>query len=195
MECKSVQEHLLDYLEDGQKDILHSSIQEHLGSCPQCRRECEKLEKSWSLLDSWNPIEPHPSHRARFWETVAHESREGIFSRLLRVFRKPAFVGTIAVALLMVIMAGIYTPGPDLFLVRYSPWSPDFRALSDNHIASLEKSADERYSLFAWNDIMKVPDYLETAEKDNDEYPDLQFCSKEVSVMDGAHEVILDIAD
>jgi anti-sigma factor RsiW len=51
MDCKQVRNKLTAYLDGELAPLLSRGIHDHLEGCPACRREVERLEAVWGLLD------------------------------------------------------------------------------------------------------------------------------------------------
>ena len=70
MNCNQIEEQMPAYLDGDLPDSEMENLEEHFHACSHCQQELEKLEKTWSLLEVWQPVEPSPIFRAMVWEKI-----------------------------------------------------------------------------------------------------------------------------
>jgi len=84
MNCKDLQDQVVDYLSGR---ILSESLREfeaHLMECENCRLELEQMESTWMTLGKFPEESPGPEMRSRFYAILEEEKRS-----LARVSRLP----------------------------------------------------------------------------------------------------------
>lgn len=75
MNCQDVRELSSDYLDRRLAPHELSALEEHLGVCPDCRREIEALRTTISLLGSLDPVETSADFLSRVHRKLEKESR------------------------------------------------------------------------------------------------------------------------
>ena len=76
MTCDRVGEHLLERA-GGQLDKpTAGELEEHLASCGVCRREAERLEETWSMLERFGEEPAGEGVRTRFYAMLDEQCRE-----------------------------------------------------------------------------------------------------------------------
>ncbi len=109
MDCKALNERMLDYFDGALDERTRREVEAHLESCLACREEVESLRETWARLAQLPADAPGSAGRVRFEEMLrAYESgretpsaipREGNLGRgLLRVAAAVALVILGAVA-------------------------------------------------------------------------------------------------
>ena len=72
MDCRTVKEELVAFLDNEGSATLKAEIEEHLKACPGCAQEMRALQASWQMLDSSLP----PAVGAGFTASVMSSVRE-----------------------------------------------------------------------------------------------------------------------
>jgi len=67
MNCRNIQERLVDYLTGDDDPVARNEIQEHVGSCAACREELETMTLAWTKLGVLPEQKPGPALRTRFY--------------------------------------------------------------------------------------------------------------------------------
>ena len=80
MECRTVREELVAFLDNEVSATLKTQIEAHLKECPDCVREMRALQASWQMLDRNLPPEPG----ADFTASVMSRVREAAPQRAER---------------------------------------------------------------------------------------------------------------
>jgi len=62
--CRYVTDRLSDFLEGHLDPRIQQRVEEHLNSCPTCRRTLDELRLTISLLQRLNPQRPVPPDKA-----------------------------------------------------------------------------------------------------------------------------------
>ncbi|MBD3308289.1 hypothetical protein GF339_17765 [candidate division KSB3 bacterium] len=75
MNCKWVQQHLIDYAEDGLDQRKRIAIEEHLGGCVACQKEFADLQQTLRLLHTLPLEEPPEAFWADFTANVMQKVR------------------------------------------------------------------------------------------------------------------------
>jgi hypothetical protein len=80
MKCEDIQKELKAFIDDDIEAQKKVKIQDHLGRCPNCSKDLEKLKKLSEVLHTWKGIEPSPhlyeklksrvESKESFWEKV-----------------------------------------------------------------------------------------------------------------------------
>ncbi len=112
MNCKQVQEHLLD-LAEGQGP---AAAQKHAGSCAACAAELASLRQTMSLMDEWRAPEPSPYFNSRLRARLREQAAERV--SWWEMLRKPALALalTIIAALSVLLNSGkSVKPGAQAF--------------------------------------------------------------------------------
>ena len=79
MDCNTLNERMLDYLDDVLDEHTRQDLKAHLDSCPECSVELDSLRETCCRLDRLPTESPGPGSRVRFEEMLrafelAHES-------------------------------------------------------------------------------------------------------------------------
>ncbi len=119
MKCSEVKERLIEYL-DGQFEASQlRSIEEHLQSCPDCRRELESMRELNTGLKQevpamWESIEPSPAflNRLKYMELEPEKaSILSFFDPLVVLFQKHRPVVAAGLTVLVAIVLALTIPG------------------------------------------------------------------------------------
>jgi anti-sigma factor RsiW len=116
MNCRQVENRLMDYLEGTLAARERELIDLHARSCVLCAERIQGFPEVFGLLDSWKDIEPSPSFNARLEQRLEREAASrnwlgNLFPRLAALrFGYPAF----ALALMLAVSIGA-------IVVKYSP--------------------------------------------------------------------------
>lgn len=80
--CEQVEQLLPGYEEGDLALDERRRLERHVGGCARCRSLLQGLRQSWERLGEWPDVEPSPSYRARFWQTVGREEERRRWSWL-----------------------------------------------------------------------------------------------------------------
>jgi anti-sigma factor RsiW len=70
MSCERIEEQMPDYIDGDLPEAQRLEFALHLEGCCPCRLELEKFEKTWAMLDLWEPVQPSALMRAHVWEKI-----------------------------------------------------------------------------------------------------------------------------
>ncbi len=88
MRCDQVQERLSEYLEDLLDAESHTSVHDHLSSCPHCQAEAQALSQTRQAVADLPSVEPPPGFSQRVMSRVREESeRPNLWHRLFLPLR------------------------------------------------------------------------------------------------------------
>lgn len=193
MGCLEIREKLLDYIEGNVSDNDKTVIGAHLETCPVCRKEYVAYNKSWEALDGWRDIEPDPAYKAHFWEGV-RKRETGLLSWVNAMCTKKNFVMAGCVIALMVVAMLILKPQEDdLFTEPYLAWRGiEIKNLSQ-YVRGGNGECETIVAFYHGKDILSLPEYVEDSNKHMEYYPNIEIGMWEMHIMDGAHEVIVDM--
>ncbi len=143
MECRDIKETLIQYSLDDLDVSEKTSIESHLDSCTECRSFISESKELWSLLETWEDLEPSSNFISNFWDKVEQTKPAPGFINWIRNI-KPNW--TLAGAMASIFLVSIIT---------FGVFNPETRN-------SLFMSADERDELL----IIELDDALsrETAD-------------------------------
>jgi hypothetical protein len=156
MDCKACKEYLQAYL-DGELDgDRFAEIEHHLGRCPECKAELDRLVRMRDLLRDLREVEVPPGEREAFIDALrkrieAEQTRIGAPQR--RINWRPALVASIAVVALMIVLVFIpLSRGP----VRIAP-APGFNELDNRRFDLLITGELSNYFLATQGDLLADP--------------------------------------
>lgn len=143
MECKELKETLVQYSLDEVGSDEKVSIENHIGDCHECRSYVSESKGLWSLLETWDEVEPHSSYIANFWDKVEETKPAPGFLHWVQNIK---LNWTLAGAMASIFLVSIIT---------FGAFSPEMRN-------SILMSADERDELV----LLELDDALsrETAD-------------------------------
>ena len=130
MECKEIKEIVLQYSFGGLKQVERASVENHLDNCAECRSFLSESKKLWSLLETWDEVEPDQEFVSKFWDQTSIDEtnfKPGFLSWLGNIRPNWTLAGAVASIFLVSV-------------ITFSVFSPDTRN-------SLFMSADERDEL------------------------------------------------
>lgn len=130
MECKEIKETLIEYTLADLSYAEKANIESHLDGCADCRAFVSESKGLWSLLETWEEVEPSSDFISDFWDKVSVEetkAKPGFLNWIQNI--KPNW--TLAGAMASIFLVSIIT---------FGAFSPETRN-------SLFMSADERDEL------------------------------------------------
>lgn len=147
MNCQDVRELSSDYLDRRLAPHELSALEEHLGVCPDCRREIEALRATISLLGSLDPVETSADFLSQVHRKLEQESRlSRIRGWLLEPIKIKVSLEITALVLVGILASHLYYRTPEL--ARESRLSvpakspPAARDRATEPAAAAEKSLD-----------------------------------------------------
>lgn len=147
MNCQDVRELSSDYLDRRLAPHELSALEEHLGVCPDCRREIEALRATISLLGSLDPVETSADFLSQVHRKLEQESRlSRIRGWLLEPIKIKVSLEITALVLVGILASHLYYRTPEL--ARESRLSvpakspPAARDRATEPVAAAEKSLD-----------------------------------------------------
>lgn len=147
MNCQDVRELSSDYLDRRLAPHELSALEEHLGVCPDCRREIEALRATISLLGSLDPVETSADFLSQVHRKLEQESRlSRIRGWLLEPIKIKVPLEITALVLVGILASHLYYRTPEL--ARESRLSvpakspPAARDRATEPAAAAEKSLD-----------------------------------------------------
>ncbi len=100
MRCDQVQERLSEYIENLLDAENHTSIHDHLSSCPHCQAEAQTLAQTRQAVADLPSIEPPPGFSQRVMARVREEAeRPSLWQRLFVPLRIKIPIHTMAILL------------------------------------------------------------------------------------------------
>ncbi|MBI1993486.1 MAG: zf-HC2 domain-containing protein [Deltaproteobacteria bacterium] len=115
MNCQDVRELSSDYLDRRLAPHELSALEEHLGVCPDCRREIEALRATISLLGSLDPVETSADFLSRVHRKLEKESRlSRIRGWLLEPIKLKVPLEITALVLVGILVSHLYYRSPEL---------------------------------------------------------------------------------
>lgn len=87
MRCDQVQERLSEYLENRLDAENHTSVHDHLSSCPHCQAEAQTLAQTHQAVADLPVVEPPPGFSQRVMASIREEAaRPNLWQRLFLPF-------------------------------------------------------------------------------------------------------------
>lgn len=115
MNCQDVRELSSDYLDRRLAPHELSALEEHLGVCPDCRREIEALRATISLLGSLDLVETSADFLSRVHRKLEKESRlSRIRGWLLEPIKLKVSLEITALVLVGILVSHLYYRSPEL---------------------------------------------------------------------------------
>ncbi len=112
MNCSKAKKLIPQFLDYALSEHETGRLQEHLRTCPVCRKELKLYDHSWDMLKDYPQVDPAPGYISRFWtrlslETPQHEGiweniKETLFGKEFtpaRAFAAVAFVCVLMISL------------------------------------------------------------------------------------------------
>jgi len=123
MTCKDMEQNLSAYLEDILSPDEKRLLEEHLASCPRCRKAIEDLKKAGTLLREVEEVEPPPWFAQKIMSRVREEAKqkEGILRRMFYPLRTKVPIQAFATVLIAVLAFYVYRAGEPQMKVVVSP--------------------------------------------------------------------------
>ena len=128
MECKQLKESLLQYTLDGLSHDERVNIESHISGCSECKSYVSESKELWSLLETWEEVEPDNNFVSKFWDKVEETKPTPGFLHWIQNIK---LNWTLAGAMASIFLVSIVT---------FSAFSPEMRN-------SIFMSADERDEL------------------------------------------------
>jgi anti-sigma factor RsiW len=97
--CVEFAEELVAYLDGEQPPAEHARIEQHVGTCLNCRRELERLRRVRTLLGALPAIEPSAAFQDALWQRLNVTSPPVRRQRRTLVWGAPALAAAAALAL------------------------------------------------------------------------------------------------
>jgi hypothetical protein len=144
MTCKDVEHNLPAYLEDALSPQEKSLVEEHLATCPQCKKALAHLEKTGMLLKEMEEVEPPPWFTQKIMSQVRKETKqkESLFRRLFYPLHIKIPIQALATVLIAVIAFQIYRVGEPEMQVVVPPPSAVFESGKIQAPATPQKSPE-----------------------------------------------------
>jgi hypothetical protein len=117
MTCKEIENRLPAYQDGLMPPEEHQNIEEHLASCPRCRRAFEDLQRMGQLVGGLDEVEPPPFFEQRIMSRVREEAgqKKGIIQRLFYPLRIKVPIQALATIVIAVLAFYVYHAGdPEL---------------------------------------------------------------------------------
>jgi hypothetical protein len=117
MTCRDIENNLPAYLEDLLPSEEKEKVRKHLASCPSCSKALEDLQKTETLLQGLQEVEPPPWLKQKIMAQVREEARQekGFFRKLFSPWQYKIPLQTIALLFIAVLAFQIYREEePDL---------------------------------------------------------------------------------
>ena len=112
MKCEEVQEKFSDYIEGVLPHEERVLIEEHLRSCPGCKRALSDLKKTIEYVQTLEEVEPPPGFTQKVMARIRleAETKRGILQRLFYPLYIKLPLEAVAVALIATTMVYIFKP-------------------------------------------------------------------------------------
>jgi hypothetical protein len=144
MVCKHIEQKLPAYLEDALPPQEKGLVEEHLASCPQCKKAMENLEKTEKLIREMDEVEPPPWFTQKIMSRVREETqqKESIFRKFFYPLHIKIPIQALATVLIAVLAIQIYRVGePDMKVIVAPPLTV-FEARKEPAPAAPQKSPE-----------------------------------------------------
>jgi len=115
MDCKNIKELLIQYSLGDLGPVEKTSVESHLENCTECRSYLSESNNLWSMLETWDEIEPDTEFLSNFWDKAAVNDVK-LESGFLSWFRDIRLNWTLAGAMASIFLVSIIT---------FSVFSPD----------------------------------------------------------------------
>jgi len=119
MECEDIRKRLKAFLDDEVEEAERTTIQGHLGHCPNCAGVLRQLKQLAGVLQAWKAEEPPRDLYQRL--KAGLESRESLWSKVLT----PALIGRAALRFAEVATVVFITLAVSRYFQKPSPARPD----------------------------------------------------------------------
>jgi hypothetical protein len=141
MSCNEIEHKLPAYLEDALSPQEKGLVEEHLASCPQCKKAIEDLKRTEKLVREMEEVEPPPWFTQRIMSRVREEAKQetGIFRKLFYPLHIKIPVQALATVLIAVLALQIYRVGEPEMKGFVAPPAAVFEAGKDQAPASAQK--------------------------------------------------------
>ncbi len=111
MDCQSLREDLVAYLDDEVSPEVRARVDAHLTTCARCAEEVRVFARTWQVLESYQEIAPPAGLMESFLQRLASEDEQAPVIRISWVRRAAPYLA--AAALIgVVFFLGKYRLGP-----------------------------------------------------------------------------------
>ncbi len=133
MDCKHAQELLWAFCEGSLDRGATSSVEEHLGCCPVCRKERAEVEGTLRAMHAVGTIEPSADFHESLWQRIDawEASRQALWLTLVAGFvrRNRRILATSCIAFGVALFGGLYILhnafGPEATLTERTATGPE----------------------------------------------------------------------
>ena len=108
MDCKNIKELLIQYSLGDLGTVEKTSVESHLENCTECKSYLSESNNLWSMLETWDEIEPDTEFLSNFWDKATVndvKSKPGFLSWFRDI--KPNW--TLAGAMASILLVSIIT--------------------------------------------------------------------------------------
>jgi predicted anti-sigma-YlaC factor YlaD len=77
MDCKSVKDNLLPFLENELPEEQRAEVENHLEICPDCSRLLEEFSRLWGMVEHRGKIQPSPYFWTRLKQRMVESEKGG----------------------------------------------------------------------------------------------------------------------
>jgi hypothetical protein len=144
MSCKDIEQKLPAYLEDDLSLQEKGLVEEHLASCPLCKKAMENLEKTENLIREMEDVEPPPWFTQKIMSRVRGKAqqKESIFRKFFYPLQIKIPIQVLTTILIAVLAIQIYRVGEPDMKVGVAPPSTVFEARKEPAPAAPQKSPE-----------------------------------------------------
>jgi len=114
MDCKNIKELLIQYSLDDLESDEKASVESHLDTCSECKSYLSESKNLWSLLETWDELEPDAQFLSNFWDKAAVDEvklKPGFLSWVRDIKPNWTLAGAMAsIFLVSIITFGVFSP-------------------------------------------------------------------------------------
>ncbi|MCK5391763.1 MAG: zf-HC2 domain-containing protein [Deltaproteobacteria bacterium] len=114
MECKDLKELLTQYSLDDLGRVEKVGVERHLEECNECKLYLSQSQELWSLLDTWDEIEPDGKFVSNFWDKTSIEETKlqpGFLSKFRNLKPNWSLAGAMAsIFLVSILTFAVFSP-------------------------------------------------------------------------------------
>ena len=119
MNCEKCPELLNDYLDNELDESVYAEVENHIGKCPGCKAELDRLAKMRSLLNDLKDVQVPEGEREAFIGALRDRiEAEGGKVTVVKPDRRPWLVASIAVVAVLIIAISIPRPAKENPVIR-----------------------------------------------------------------------------
>lgn len=166
MECQKVRDRFSSYLEKELTPSEEKEIRDHLQSCPKCRKEFEKFEKTMQWLHSVKEVEVPDAFASELYQKMEDRKKRTSAERSMRWLGIPLPFKLPVQAVAMVTVVFLV-----LYLVKMMPRSPSPLPVEKKPTLSLPSDSSTTHSTERPSDSAHGPEISEQAAKSSAEQP------------------------